>query len=259
MTYGLPLTSKDTIHVSYYASIATILYFTAYLYNPEQNRVKDIPLTNLTTGTSRAEETHTFRIGEEGELIGFDVFTDVALRGQCYILVSVRYSGNRGLGLIKGYVTKTRDLNWTFGASDSEDSTNGRGIPRIITGTDPAAGNEISEAVPTNARWKIKSMIFTLVTDATVSNRRVRVKIDDGSGNDPYAMDCGSNQAASNSYAYAVDTVPLLGGSGFINVPIPDDLPLSAGMLIETDTTNLQAGDNYGAPVFIVEEWIEDA
>jgi hypothetical protein len=41
-------------------------------------------------------------------------------------------------------------------------------------------------------------------------------------------------------------------------VPIPPDIILSDGDRIRTQTTGIVAGDDWGAPQILVEEWIED-
>jgi hypothetical protein len=68
-----------------------------------------------------------------------------------------------------------------------------------------------------------------------------------------------ANQAASLTVTYsagAYGIAPMAGlnsryWSGY------QYLPLKAGWQIRTTTVNLQAGDNWGAPQLLVEEWLE--
>ena len=80
--------------------------------------------------------------------------------------------------LLQGYITTNARLAWP--GSPIMPSTAGAGRLRSITGTDPAAGVEISETVPTGVRWRLLSFAATFVTDGTVANRFPRLQIDDG-------------------------------------------------------------------------------
>ena len=59
------------------------------------------------------------------------------------------------------------------------DNLDGPGTIQSITGTDPSAGNEISQTVPANTIWRLWGMYATLVTDAGVADRRASRYIDD--------------------------------------------------------------------------------
>lgn len=159
--------------------------------------------------------------------------------------------------LVQGYVTETSRLPWPGAAY--QDSTEGRGAIRAIVGTDPAAGAESSETVPTNARWRVLNHRIALVTDATVANRTMQILIDDGT-NTIYSLAANANQPASTTFTY--HSFPA-GAAGYasgntLNVPIPPEIMLMGGSRLRTSTGNLQAGDNYGPPLILVEEWIED-
>lgn len=181
--------------------------------------------------------------------------------GQCYVRVELVRGRTGGIQpvsvLAQGYVTETSWLAWP--GSELRDSTDGRGCIRSITGTDPAAGVEISETVPTNARWRLISFRALLATDGTVTNRSPFLMIDDG------ATICAAGPAASSQVASQSlnHTWATYGAAGATGSPLyggflPLDLVLPAGFRIRTQTTSLQAGDNWGAPQLLVEEWIED-
>lgn len=132
----------------------------------------------------------------------------------------------------------------------------GPGSIKSIAGTDPAAGGEVSETVPANAVWRLKSLYASLVTDANVANREVSLSIDDGTNTYSRAFS-GQAHPASTTGLYSVSPVGtrynrfLLEGTA---IPIPSQLS-SAGHRFVSITGNLQAGDNYGAPQLLVEEW----
>lgn len=200
---------------------------------------------------------------DEGVLINATVFTTGSVDGHggCY----VRLFKIRGLPstvtildtLMTGYVDGILPLNFPPRVLESQNS--GRGRMRSITGSDPAAGAEISEAVPTNALWKVHGLLATLVTDATVTNRSPHLQFTDGTTACWRGSSAG-NQAASGNAVWNfgvglnADQISTIAQPGQIS----PDIYLPEGFTVETITGNLQAGDNWGAPQLLVEEWIVD-
>jgi hypothetical protein len=99
----------------------------------------------------------------------------------------------------------------------------------------------------------------TFVADATVASREPVIYLDDGVnafGRWP------SNRVITASQTIVIThniikAAPFTGGSGGASeqsTPLPE-IQLAAGWRIRTVTANLQAGDNYSAPQFTVEEW----
>jgi hypothetical protein len=176
-------------------------------------------------------------------------------RGQCYVRVSLRIEGVIVATLFAGYVDGTTAV--AFPNGKIEDSLSGFGFFRSITGTDPAAGAEVSETVPTGALWKLHSLTVTLVCDATVANRQPKLRFDDLS-NFVFYGGFGANSVAGETSQLAwaaVGAVAASSYSGRLN-QLPFDFKLLAGYRIRTNTSTIQAGDDYGAPQLYVEEWI---
>lgn len=215
-----------------------------------------------TPNSDRTVATTTFDLGE-----GF--LLNVALRassgspriGQVYGILDVV----RGLGAVQtpvgvlwqGYLTDTTPAGWPGVALRA--SVDGPGVLRSITGTDPAANVEISEAVPTNARWRPLSIRFSLVTDANAANREVALTFDDGAN--VYArIPSRFTHVASLTFGYtaalnaALETVAQ-DTEKLIRLP---PIVMQGGHRFNTVTTGRQVTDNYGAPQYLVEEWIED-
>lgn len=142
-------------------------------------------------------------------------------------------------------------------------STEGPGHRKSVTGTDPAAGNDIVETVPDNARWRIISFDARFITDATSTNRNVRLIIDDGSGNNlvrsPIPDPIGATQDNTFNYFENAPITPAGAVAGIYNAPLPNDNVMFQGWRIVTSTANIQAGDNWGAPTLGVEEWLDPA
>lgn len=176
-------------------------------------------------------------------------------RGTCYVRISLRVEGVIVETLFSNYVTDSVVPAYPNGSVVS--SLEGPGLMRSILGTDPAAGVEIAETVPTNAAWKLKGVLFTLVTDATVASREPHLVIDDGTniifeGGISGAITAGSSLKCSLSN---VASSPSSSGVRAL-VYLPHDPFLFEDFRIRTLTGSFQAGDNYAAPRLLVEEWI---
>jgi hypothetical protein len=182
--------------------------------------------------------------------------------GQTFVRVDlVRGEGNGRTvhaTLLQGEVTAAQRLAWP--GSPLNTTLDSAGALRSLTGTNPAANVEISETVPTGARWRVQSLRAALVTDANAANREVAITFDDGTN--VYAeAHAGANQAASLTRQYTAAVGGVRGaaatGTGIL-IAMPS-LILPAGHRIRTSTTNRQAGDDWGAPQLLVEEWLEGA
>jgi len=198
----------------------------------------------LAITSNRLESNARFRTSA-GWLIGLMVYEDPAIskRGQTFVVVDIfdTKANVHAQHLISNYVAEPFHPSWP--GTPLIASTEGPGFIRTIVGTDPAAGAEISETVPTNARWRLISVRVTLVTSATVTDRTPTITLDDG----------------INIFGQSEDgvTVPASTTSNQTFSALGDIILLSEAYRIRSLTTNIQVGDNYGAPIYIVEEWIE--
>lgn len=221
-----------------------------------------VPQTYVVTPTSARlrfaqvfDVSQSFILGCSVQLTG-----GTARRGQTFVQVSL----GRGPAaapvilhtLVSEYVCTDQAPVWPGGLI--RQSTEGPGLIRSITGTDQAAGVEISETVPTGARWRLRGFRAALVTSATVANRRVHLFADDGVTR-LWELAAADIQAASltRNYNATPDGFARATQDNEVYVPLPYDVVLLAGSRIRTVTTLLDAGDNWGAPQLHVEEWIE--
>lgn len=216
----------------------------------------------LTPATDRTESTVLCRLGEGFLLnVGLRASAGTPRVGQCFATVEV-VRGSTGavttLGaLISGYVTDTSRLPWP--GSPARSSVEGPGVIRLVTGTDPAAGAEISETVPTNAKWRLVALRAALVTDATVANRTLSLLIDNGSSVFFHIGDGFTQTAGLNvSHVFSVGAGAYGNSNGAVQGWLPTDAFLMGGYRIRTSTSNLQAADDLSSPHMLVEEWIED-
>lgn len=209
-----------------------------------------------TTNGDRSLASQSISITEIPLSVAVKVAATDVKRGECFVRISLRIEGQVIAILSAGYVSSTNGLNHPNGRI--EGSTEGPGLIRTITGTNPAAGVEISETVPTGARWKLKTIRAPFATDATVANRVVLCILTDGTN---IISETTPNylQTASRLINYTfglILQVTAAGGNNYNIAPLPV-MKLGAGYKITTSVLNLQAGDNWGAPQLVVEEWIE--
>ncbi len=128
---------------------------------------------------------------------------------------------------------------------------------RIRGGDDPAAGAEVSVAVPGGVLWEVLSVRVPLVTDATAANRRPTLTYDDGStefARAPVGVDVVASTSAVVEWFPDANLGGVVGANGAITGPLPR-MPLEGGFRVRTVTLGLVAGDNYGAPVLYVAEY----
>ena len=143
-----------------------------------------------------------------------------------------------------------------YPGTPSKEITDGLGVLRSITGTAPAAGAEINETVPVNRRWNLIALFASLTSSATVINRTPAFFFDDGAN-----IFSGSEgiftQPASTTSRYSFSTVVPSQAfiSNFLPVGLLLPFPLKGNFRIRSTTLNLQAGDQWTAPQYLVQEW----
>jgi|ERR671918_1334537 hypothetical protein len=180
--------------------------------------------------------------------------------GQVYVLLEVIRGLSGGVTplavLMQGSLTANTPRAWP--GSPFESSLDESAALRSVAGADPGAGAEISDTVPSGARWRLHSWRASLVADGTVANRTVTLIIDDGT-TELFRQDASAAQTAGQTRAYQAYNTGVaadLVGSTF-RLPMPFPVLLPAGARIRTSTANLQAGDNWGAAQILVEESLE--
>jgi hypothetical protein len=133
----------------------------------------------------------------------------------------------------------------------------GPGRIAVQAGADPAAGAEAAITVPVNTRWRLHGFQVTLVPDATVASRSTILNIDDGTTVVGRFGPAAAQTASVNATHSFVPGGAVSGTTtaAYVGLLSPNAI-MSGGWRVRTTTTNLQAGDNYGAPAAQVEEWV---
>lgn len=258
---GVYLANEDTLRLTVFNSVAGVtITVTGRMLTPD---ARIVPYTfDFIPTTDRSAKSTIVNPGD-GWLLSAGVYASAGAprRGQCFCVLDV-VQGLLGavtmLGNVwQGYVTDT--YRQGFPHSPSQHSIEGPGCIRSITGTNPAAGADISETVPTNARWRLITVRADLVTSAAVANRQPTLIIDDGA-NELARSQLTTNETASavwrNTWADVGSGVSGV-GVGVIHV-MPAGLVLMGGYRIRTLTALIDPADDWGAPQLLVEEWIED-
>jgi hypothetical protein len=256
-------TQDDTLRVTVLNGAAGVTLNIRYRGLDVQGR----PPTSADTvipATNRTASTTIVRL-PIGWIFGGSIFAAAGspVEGQCYVVVDLM----RGEGtaatvhqtLAQGYVTTTKKL--AFPGSPLLAPTEGPGALRAIVGTAPGAGVEISEVVPTNARWQLLAFQSRLVTGAAVANRNPELTIDDGANEymrGPSLAAIPASTTIRPSWAPGCShQVSSSAAPGAWIVSLGDEVFLPSGGHIKTVTQNIQAADQWDAPRYLVREWID--
>lgn len=220
----------------------------------------------LTPATNRTASTLLINPGD-GWLLGVQVTvtSGTPIDGQTYARLSLQ-RGDASVALdqftlVSDTVTVGKPLTWPGGFARGP--LDGAGALRLIAGTQPAAGAEISETVPAGARWQLLSFKARFVASAAVANRSWNLLLDDGATR--YLTAQTNATATPASVTLDVVWAPGLADSrnvvtGNINLqtePLPNPTELLAGHRIRTSTNLLQAGDQWDTIEYVVLEWLE--
>ena len=216
----------------------------------------------ITPATNRTASTLTIQL-PIGWIYGVTVFATAGtpLTGNTFcVLDVVRGDGTAAFvvqNLAEGYVSAQVRLSWPQGPFSAPQD--GQGVLRSITGTTPGAGAEISETVPSNARWEVLAFRFQLLTAVAVANRVNTLLLDDGA-NEYHRIETPIVQAASTTFIYVHSQGHAAGSAGAgnaIHKHLPGNIRLGAGHRIRTSTGAIQAADQYSAVQYLVREWLD--
>jgi len=123
----------------------------------------------------------------------------------------------------------------------------------------PAAPGEIGIVYDQRVRQRILSARFTLSTDANVADRFLTWFISSSGCNSPIAIS-GIAQTAGTvrtyNFAFGYPTTPFLIGSE-LHCAMPFHMIVEGIAFFTTNTTGIQAADQFSGLSLSVEEWIE--
>jgi hypothetical protein len=130
---------------------------------------------------------------------------------------------------------------------------------KTLVGTNPAAGAEVTEAVPAGKDWLLVAVTLVLV-QALVQTPQPILQVDDGTNVLFEGFGASAAQAVSTTCRYTwapglpLSAVVGAGANCHANAPLPEDLVLPAGGHVKTVTLGIGANSDYAAPVLYVVE-----
>lgn len=213
---------------------------------------------DLSPPTDGSTFNTTFEL-TEGFLLSAAMFTnELCFLGQCFVTAGIQSDAPapravRPLQLIQSYIGEGTIASWPQGQLRL--ATDGRGHKRVVTGSAPAAGAEILDACPLHTHWDVHAIFLQLSTSAVAGNRQVLVLLDDGVTvyYEPVSL---SLQAASLTFTYELAAHGQLTvvNNGVVLMPLFPGCEMRSGWRLRTQTVGIQAGDQWAAPVYQVEE-----
>lgn len=139
---------------------------------------------------------------------------------------------------------------------------------RTVTGTNPAAGAEVVEAVPAERKWRVMAVSVVRTNAGVGGNRGHSIVIDSGLATQRLLMidigtatTIGTTRTLLWTFGNATSAVgPLSTTDSGETLIIPDKFPydvvIPAGYRIRTVTTGGDAADTYTGIFIQVEEWV---
>ncbi|MCR4323009.1 MAG: hypothetical protein NUV61_02890 [Candidatus Azambacteria bacterium] len=241
----------------------TVFKIQLRIYSVEANQIEIKGMTKeglftfrLTTNGTGIIEQHDFSIPDIPIMLMLVDSSGNFSQGQCYASIVLLANGSQLFQLATGLVYREKSLSYP--AVNQENTIPNRGDFTRRYSANPAAGAEVVFTVPSGRVWNPKMLYLKLVTSATVANRRVHVVIS-SQGQNEFHTFCDIDQTASTTREYSVANmvgVPDREDGGWILIPLPANLWLTADESIETLTTNIQAGDNFDVATLHCEEFI---
>ena len=255
------LTVDDVVLLEYYQPVfSSSISLTMRVLTPA-GEVMPVAYTYSGLGTTAGTTPGLRQVaGVEGYLLSATLTSTGQNRGQCFVRLSVQ----RGLGaqdvvhpmiLCQGYASQYEYVCWPNGQIQSP--LDGRGLSRTFVGTAPAAGAEISITVPAGVHWILRSVAFTLTTSSGGTNRQEHLVLDDGANVFWAGVSAAPQGASATDYvSWAAGASPASDATPAIQGTLPPECRMRPGWRIRTVTTGIQAGDQYSAPIVLVEEFV---
>lgn len=209
-----------------------------------------------TTTEDGVPQLENFRIPDIPIMASVVVGNGAYMQGDAFVTLELVANNDVLYELLSGFVLNRKSLSYPQGGGQYPRPNGGR--LRVVNGTDPAVGAQILEVVPLGRQWRIIAIRFAFVTAAVVASRRVHLVLTDGF-TDILDVFTGIDQLTSETRNYscaAFGTTTDFADDNDILLPLPQGIILDEESEIKTDTTNMNAGDNFGAPKILVEEFL---
>jgi len=213
---------------------------------------------NFTDSGDGSENTNSFRITDIPiSLTSFSTDVNVE-KGDSFVSVYLAISGEKVYKLCGGYVSVLSGISYPQTHSESEKGN--RGSFTKETGADPNAGSDVFDQFTGNELWRLHAIQITLVTDANAADRRLHFNLPFGTSANATKAISSVDQVASTTVKYiiaAFGSMPTAADNLTTLIPIPPDMWMSGTKTFSTSLINKQVGDNFAAPLYFIEKFIE--
>lgn len=200
----------------------------------------------------------------EGWLLSCNVNPTVLMQAGSWIYATVSIerapfgATNQYEVLVAGYLDNNVGLSYPMSQLQRPIDGNGAIISEVQG--NPAAGADVVVTVPSGARWRFVSFRGTLTTAVAAGNRLVSLVIDDGVNlfaESPSNFTQGPSIV--NTYNW-FDSAQYLAAPFNLRTlaPSPSLCYLHRSFRISTQTTGIQAADQWSSVVLLVQEWFEN-
>jgi hypothetical protein len=272
--FGIPVIDTDLINFQTW-SIATRTLICTVDFVDLAGITTSITLPPNVTSSNRSGVATNTKIGGFGRVVGASCTQYVGAApigpGETFVALTIKRGAADYAQLFMGYYYPGHVPSFNMSGQTLEPSRSGPGRQYTAAGTAPAVATDISDTVPANAFWKLRSIEFVLTADANAANRTVNFFADDAGATktrylpliDSTAQTAtqvrthgyypGTDTDSTASVAFT-DTVTVLAK---YPMTLQNGVMLKPGDILRTVTTSIQAGDQYGAARYIVEEWIQ--
>jgi hypothetical protein len=261
---SLYIERDDSLLIIAASSLANeVVTINARILTPD-GRIQDNQWT-IRPPSTRAVVTQT-QVLVEGYMLSLSAIASVATsRGETFARAMIVRSGTGVQGaaqlLFADYVTTFVTSGFPNGRIVAP--TDGQGLVYGVNVAQPGAGLDWSQAVPVNARWKIRGWKGTFTTSAAVANRQPIAVVIQG-GNFTWM-----GHPIANITATQIINVAAGGNSIYVTVntngymlPLPGDLLLSGNATfaqsLGCQTVAIQAADQWTNISILVEEWLDN-
>lgn len=201
-----------------------------------------------------------------GYLVGATVQAAVGspTRGQC--LASIYLARAQGGGnviyrqLAQDYVTAMQGPSWPDGRIVS--GLEGPGLLRNIVISNPPAGQDPSQAVPTGARWRVRGMQGRFhSTSAPNPTEDPRFQVVD-TGPNVVTLAGGGYGIVATQFSFMVwfpgaTLLQNIASQQEYTTPLPIDCVVLGGWTVRIQTASIQAADTWDSVTLFVEELLE--
>jgi hypothetical protein len=198
----------------------------------------------------------------EGFLLSMAVYANTASdRRQVFCQVNLLQTGQNPpilTGVIcSGYLSPSVPISFPVGVN--QNNIDCYGNTKIFIGTVPGPGNNISEQVPANARWRMISFRFFFTTSVAVGNRDVYVEIQEAGLRYLSVLANTTSQPAGQTWRYEIAAgMPAVTAltQGYVSAPLPTMMFIRSPGVIQTAIAGLQPGDAITDLNYLAEEWL---